>query len=202
MSMISRLMALRSYRKDVTPLRLINGGEASENASPDLTMENIWARHDQMSNRGAERKGAACVLGFAEDATNTMRTLLRQVGLGPCASCMHVDQLQDIASFVEPFRYLVINIDAFEDIDAAVTALLAFRRLRADVVVILVSAAVLNDDLGDERRMICDATLRAPVSLARLHRAVPAAFENNTTMRHELEMGRLRTDFSYRTYLA
>jgi hypothetical protein len=189
MSVISDLMLQRSMRKDARHLRLVTGGSTVERKAPSQfgpAIERLWARHDQMSQSGAFQKGAACVIGFAENDTVLMRDLLRQVGLGPCASCVPVDQLLDIALLDNGFRYLVVNIDAFEDCDAAVTTLLEFRQLRGDVVVVLVSSAVAMDDLGSERRLICDATLRAPVTLGRLQRGITAAFENNTAMSRDV----------------
>ena len=190
MSVISNSTILRSLGGGVRYLRLVRGHTDCERALASkvgLAAEALWTRHDQFQERGAFLKGASCVLGFAEDDAVVMRTLLRQIGLGPCASCVQIDKLQDIGSLHNVFSYLFVNIDAFADSDAAVTALLAFRQLRIDVVVMLVSSAVAKDDLGAERAMICDATLRAPVTLARLQRGVSAAFENNTGIRRDRE---------------
>jgi len=185
MSLISKLMQL-SIRKNVSHLWLVKDLPSSEGVllgQVDTMAQSIWSRHDQVSESGTFQKGAVCAIGFEEGDTQRMRTWLRQVGLGPCASCVQVDQLQDLASPGHAFRYLVVNVDAFEDCDSAVNSLLVFRRHRPDTIVILVSAAVAIDDLGSERRMICDATLRAPLTLSRLKRGVSAAYENNAAMR-------------------
>ena len=185
MSLISKLMQ-RSGRKNTSHLRLVKDLPSPEGAflrHVNMTTQSIWKRHDELSEIGTFQKGAACVIGFEESDTQRMRTWLRQVGLGPCASCVQVDQLEDLASPDHAFPYLVVNVDAFEDCGSAVNSMLVFRRHRPDTIVILVSAAVAIDDLGSERRTICDATLRAPVTLARLKRGVSAAYENNVAMR-------------------
>lgn len=188
MSVISDLLQLRFQRKDASHLQPAADSSTFETVVPGqfgLAAERLWARDDKMSQSGAFPTAPACVVGFAEDDTGTICGMLRQLGLGPCASFVQVDQLPDSAALHTGFHYLVVNIDAFEDCDAAVTAMLEFRHLRGDIVVILVSSAVVMDDLGAERRLVCDATLRAPVTLGRLQRGVTAAFENNTAMRHD-----------------
>ncbi len=184
MRLISNHLIARHLRKDAKHLRLVKGATEPGAQLPQLSglaIEALWERHDKLTEPVTRSKGAACVVGFSESDTVMLRTMLRQVGLGPCASCLRVDQLLDLASLQNAFTYLVVNVDAFEDTDAAVAAMMAFRQLRAEIIVILVSAAVAMDDLGAERRLIGDATLRAPVTLGRLQRGVVAAFENNTT---------------------
>ena len=190
MSVISNSTILRSLGGGVRYLRLVRGHTDCERALASkvgLAAEALWTRHDQFQERGAFLKGASCVCGFADDDAAMIRTMLRKLGLGPCASCVKIEQMQDLGLLHNVFRYLIVNFDAFEDSDAAVTALLAFRQLRIDVVVILVSSEVAKDDLGAERAMICDATLRAPVTPARLQRGLSAAFENNAAIRCDRE---------------
>lgn len=185
MSLISKLIQ-RSLHKNTSHLRLVKDLPSSEGTllgELDMATQSIWARHDQLSEIGVFRKGAACAVGFENGDTQRICAMLRQAGLGPCAFCVQVDQLKDLASLSHAFPYLIVNVDAFEDCDAAVKSMLVFRRHRPDVIVILVSAAVAFDDLGTERRMICDATLRAPVTLSRLKRGLSAAYENNAAMR-------------------
>ena len=108
-----------------------------------------------------------------------MCVLLREAGLGPCSASLTVDQLGTIAADKTSCPYLIVNTDAFEDCEAAVEAMLSFRSRRGDLVLLLVSSTVAGDDLAAERRMICDATLRAPVTLTRLRRGLAAAFSNH-----------------------
>lgn len=177
----NRLLKIFS-RKDAEFLPFIEEISA-QTPSVSMLIDGIWARHDKICRTPDLKKGAACVVGFAEAETVIMRDMLRQIGLGPCVSSFQTDALQDLASLKNAFSYLVVNADAFEDTETAVTALMDFRYRRDDVVIILASTNVAFDDLGAERRMICDATLRAPVTLSRLRRGVAAAFENNSTNR-------------------
>lgn len=169
-------------RKDRKHLRLIDG-IVPKTRRVTTPLAGLWERHDSQCEIKEMQKGATCVVGFAKADTVMLHSMLRQIGLGPCASCLQVETLDDLASVKNVFNYLLVNIDAFEDSDVAVAALMDFRDNRDEIVVILVSTKVASDDLGPERRMICDATLRAPITLSRLRRGVASAFENNDTNR-------------------
>lgn len=59
---------------------------------------------------------------------------------------------------------VIVNLDAFIDIETAVTGLLDFRVRNKSSAVIAVTSSVKSDDFGSERSQICDVTLRSPLS--------------------------------------
>lgn len=70
------------------------------------------------------------------------------------------------------FDAIIVNLDAFEDLDTGVDTLLFFRLNNPSIAIVLVSTRVNRDDFGDHRRAICDATLRSPATPDRLVAAV------------------------------
>lgn len=76
--------------------------------------------------------------------------------------------LNEVPEVVGDFTHLIVNADAFRDVDDAVASLLPFRKAGTDCVVILTSHMIGGGDLGSERLPICDVTLKYPVSLDRL----------------------------------
>lgn len=73
--------------------------------------------------------------------------------------------------------HIVINLDDFASVVDAVDALLRFRKAQPECRVIAVSAFVGGDDFGFERRAMCDATLRWPLSRGRFDAALRASDE-------------------------
>jgi hypothetical protein len=123
----------------------------------------------------------ACILviGFGHSEACAITQMLRDAGTKSCATCTNVEQLGDVSSMRGAFTHVIINLDAFEDIEDAVTALMIFRLRQKNIVVILISDAVAQDDLLTDRKRVCDATLRAPVSFNRLCDGLLAAWVNN-----------------------
>lgn len=99
------------------------------------------------------------------------------------ASCNSVARLEDVRATRHNFTHLIVNADAFGDANDVVDALLSFRKRNSNYVVILTSSKIIADDLGVERRPICDATLKLPISLSRLVDGIMAASANNRELR-------------------
>lgn len=83
---------------------------------------------------------------------------------------------------------MIINLDAFSDIDVAIDLLLSFRKQRPDVIVLIASTDVIKDDLGSERIRICDVTLRMPISSQRLLGGLEAAKVNHVDYSPDLRV--------------
>ncbi|MBI1172342.1 hypothetical protein GC209_13150 [bacterium] len=122
------------------------------------------------------------VMGFENNYLGALINMLRDAGLRSCATCKNISQLEDVSAMRGAFTHVIVNLDAFDDMDEAVSRLLLFRRRRQDTVVILISDAVKKDDLLPDRKWICDATLRAPVSPNRLCDGLSAAWVNNKAL--------------------
>lgn len=121
--------------------------------------------------------------GFDPPTARSLRRELRTLQVRLAATCPGVHQLPDIAGMGRTFDSLIVNMDAFSDLETGVDTLLDFRRRASDVVVILISSRVAADDLGTGRAPICDATLRHPVSPERLRIALLAGFGNHQAAR-------------------
>ena len=76
-------------------------------------------------------------------------------------------------------RVLVINLDGFASLDAAVTALMAFRQELPDVAVVIASRRFQRDEFSPERRAIADVSLKLPASAGRLTLAIGQARRHN-----------------------
>jgi hypothetical protein len=126
------------------------------------------------------------VLGFDTVERTWLRNSLRFIGVSATASAFNVGQLASVAGMGLSFTHVILNLDGYECLDDAVDALLNFRRLAPFIVVVAVSSRLSGDDLGQERRAICDATLRLPLSERRLRRGLLEGRANNCDLQRIL----------------
>jgi len=138
----------------------------------------LWDEYKTRSE-SSDINGPVFILGFEEPERSSLRHMIRYSGLSPCVSSRDVFQIQDLSKIRNESSYVIINLDAFPDMDTAVDLLLQFRQQRSDVIVLMASASVLKDDFGPERVTIGDATLRLPISLRRLTVGLEAAKINH-----------------------
>jgi hypothetical protein len=117
---------------------------------------------------------------------NEVRSLTQKLSVVGVASCTSIALLKDAQSTRRTFTHLIVNADAWDSIDEAVCALFCYRQCEDDRVVILTSGKILADDLGRERKAICDVSLRFPVSLNRLVEGIMIASANNREFRSSL----------------
>ena len=149
------------------PSRMI-GRAVFETISGKGLEQRLFARAED-SVRGATLSDARVLLvGFSSAQLASMREHLRAFGVRATASAPGVSQLANVIGMKGAFSHIIVNFDAFEDVETGVDCLLSFRKQTRDFVVIACSAAVAGDDFGSERSAICDATLRMPVSRAAL----------------------------------
>ena len=137
----------------------------------------LWSEAERRVSPDAGQ-GRICVMGFDKSDSDTMIAYLESAALSPNAFSAGIHEILDIAAIHETVSMLVVNGDAFGDLFSAVDALKSFREIRPHMSVVLVSSKVASDDLSADRKAICDATLRAPVTMARLHVAVKTTVEN------------------------
>lgn len=148
-------------------------------AEPDTLVSRFGAAMTG-SSVGAHIVGArVLVMGFDREDASDLTRMLRKAGVKVCATCRDIAQLSDLSAMIGTFTHVVVRLEAFAATDDAVSALLQFRARQKDMVVILISNAVEQDDLLHDRKWICDATLRAPVSFNRLCDGLLAAWVNN-----------------------
>ena len=126
-----------------------------------------------------DEEGPVLIMGFEETTSTSLLYMLRCAGVTPCVVCGSLSQTHDLSQIKGDFSHLIINLDAFSDIDVAIDLLLSFRKQRPDVIVLIASTDVIKDDLGSERISICDVTLRMPISSQRLLGGLEAAKVNH-----------------------
>jgi len=134
-----------------------------------------------LNKSGPSQRSASFLVsavGFEAEFALQLSEMLERMGLGLLRAALDVDQLTELARLEQLLSYLFVNVDSFADVENAVNELLVFRKLRPEVIVIIISRNFLVDDLGSDRKCICDVSLRAPVSFARFKRGVLTALEN------------------------
>jgi hypothetical protein len=118
------------------------------------------------------------IIGFSYSQLTYIRSLLQKSNVRTISSTSNVYQLSKIGEMGAAFSHIIIDIDAFDGLATGVDALLSFRQ-KYNHIVLLCSASVTKDDFGTERLVICDASLRLPLSLSRLRNGLNAAIANN-----------------------
>jgi len=108
------------------------------------------------------------LIGFAPGYLSDLRTSLRSIGVAATGSVSDVARLNDVSEDSLGFTHLLVNIDAFDDVNAGVEAFVKLRFDAPDLIVVACSEFIGGDDFGAERARICDVTLKLPVSAPRL----------------------------------
>lgn len=148
-------------------------------ADPDTLVSRLHSAWGGASVCAHVADARILVLGFDSGDAAALTQMLRDAGVKSCETCKDVSRLRDVSELRGTFTHVVVNPDAFNDIDDAVSALLLFRASEKSMIVILISDALKQDDLFPDRKCICDASLRAPVSFNRLCDGLLAAWVNN-----------------------
>lgn len=139
----------------------------------------LWADLNIRFDRVNLSKIRVLLLGLDGADRNEIRNNLREIGVGATGSASNLSQLGAISDMTRSFTHLIVNIDAFPDIESAIVSLMEFRKKNGEMAVVIVSSYVKDDDLSQERKYICDATLRLPVTEQRLRRGLVEASANN-----------------------
>jgi hypothetical protein len=134
--------------------------------------------------RGRVRQSApvqdtVCIFGVGRDDTSIVLRTLKTHGIDLIHGSSSKRCLSDVIPADIGTTYLIVNVDAMGDLEDAVDELITFRKRCRNVVVVMISACVLSDDFGSYRQLICDATLRSPISQSRFEDALIAAKQNN-----------------------
>ncbi|WP_121629433.1 response regulator [Tropicibacter alexandrii] len=89
--------------------------------------------------------------------------------------------LECVASNIEEWDFVIVDMGISSDISEVIDTLISFRNQFPSMPVLLLSSDVGADDLSSERSSICDATLRKPIFKKQLALGVLAALENHHT---------------------
>lgn len=141
-------------------------------------LDRFFHRLDEETRLRPLSSARVLLVAFSPEQLGELRDHLRTAGVDVTAATPNVKQLSNAGEMGAAFTHILVNIDAFDDLETGIDVLSAFRK-RFSHVVVLCSAHVADDDLGSERSTICDATLRLPVSPKRLRQGLSAASVNS-----------------------
>lgn len=141
-------------------------------------LDHFFHRVDENIRVNSTYRARVLLVAFSPKYLEELRDHLRGIGVHVNATTPNVKQLSHSGNMGAAFSHILVNFDAFDDLETGVDVLAAFRK-RFDHAVVLCSEHVSYDDLGSERSAICDATLRLPISLERLQRGLRAASANS-----------------------
>lgn len=148
--------------------------------------EELWTEMEtRMSNIWAKGARVLCV-GVITDTAQKLGAIFKQAGAETVAVAPCLERVLEERNLAHAFSHVLVNLDGYSDIIHAVDDLINFRREAPRVVVICFTKSVRNDDLGPERRQICDATLRVPFDVPRLKDAFAAASKNSEAIQWPL----------------
>jgi CheY-like chemotaxis protein len=161
-----------------SPLRAGGVGGAYVLSKMTLSEDPIWDRLEAQVRPAALSSARVLLMGFDGANRALLRGWLRGFGVPVAAAAPGIGHFGDTVSICRAFNHVIVNLDSFDSIQAAVEALLTFRKRAPNVTVVAVSSDVSGDDLGRERTAICDATLRAPISQERFRTGLIEAGAN------------------------
>ena len=116
--------------------------------------------------------------GIGSEDSKIVIKALEPYCITPLHFCSSKEKLSDVDIENNGNTSLLVDVDAIGDLEDAVDELITFRKKYPNVVVVMISAFVLSDDFGTYRQLICDATLRSPVSQGRVKGGLTAAILN------------------------
>ena len=134
---------------------------------------------DVWGSRHAPDLEKICLFGMSHDDTCVALQVFKPKSVVPVKHRCDALSLSDVDVNGANTTVLLVNVDTLGDVEDAVDELIAFRKQFPAVIVMMVSACVLGDDFGTYRQLICDATLRSPISQTRLENGLAVAMENN-----------------------
>lgn len=118
--------------------------------------------------------GQACIMGLNSCDCEIVSEVFAVGGVEHCVYLSQIADLGKLTRLGSSLSHLVINIDIFESIEAAVNFQIGFRKANPAVQIFMISSCVARDDFGSHRTSVCDVTMRAPLSEGRFKAALKA----------------------------
>lgn len=146
----------------------------------------LWERTREQMKNTLFFDVKALLIGFSDHDLYMMRSQLKNIGVKFVASMPAFKHEQEISPIKNIFTHVFINFDAFEDVDSGVDALLKAREDNINLVIILLSNEISADDFDMNRALICDASLKLPLTENRLRSGLIYATSNNNEFRNTL----------------
>lgn len=178
-------------RPPLPPRSVSVSARAARLAAADLEIDRLEMKVTERLPSGIFQSARVLLVGFSSVHLADIRSKLRVLNVAATAAAMDVRQLQDALDMGRGFTHIFVNLDAFEDVASGVDALMSCRPNVPDRIIVACSEMVGGDDFGSERSMICDATLKLPISTPRLANGLLTAQMNHSAARKTVcEFGR------------
>lgn len=139
-------------------------------------LKSVWSRLALRLEARQTLAARILLIGFDKILASDLFENVHRLHFARCIEQESIDILFEDNPDLGSYNGVFLNLDAFCDICDAVDRLRKFRLEFPNVAVVLVSSDVRGDDFGRERAPICDATLRAPITLPRLKTALEYSF--------------------------
>lgn len=149
---------------------------------PKIDVFSIRMRRAGKRTCGADK---AVLVGFQPEEQGRLTEELDNIGLRTVSVRLDECSLRNLSADSCSASLLFINFDAFDAIEDGVDQLMTLRAKNSNLVVVLCSASIRGDDLGNERSALCDVTLKLPLTKSRLRTGLRAALENREEKQFE-----------------
>lgn len=146
-------------------------------SKPDVLADRLFDALDARLACTPLCQARVLLVGFTAQDRAELRRFVRLAGARMTAATASTAALADDPGLCH-YSHLLVDLDAFPDLEDAVETLCAYRERHPGQIVILLGRELTGDDHGTERAPIADASLRLPVNLPRLTRALFAAGAN------------------------
>ena len=120
---------------------------------------------------------SALLVGLDVETAGVLQAQLRRCGFSRFTAFASPRGVLENSGPNIDFDMILVDFDKFNDVDDGIEGLFDLRAHAPELPVIIVSSRVAGDDYGRERRSICDATLRKPVSGRRMATAVETVIQ-------------------------
>ncbi|NYS26767.1 hypothetical protein HUK65_17480 [Rhodobacteraceae bacterium 2376] len=161
--------------RESAPKRSSSSARTAWLACTESDVERLDAKAAESMSCYPLERARVLLIGFEADELCDISHGLCTIGVDATDSISNVDHLHKASEYLLGFTHILVNIDAFEDVESAVDVLLAYRSNAPFMVIVACSYMVGGDDFGRERTAICDATLKMPISTSRLAKGLSSA---------------------------
>lgn len=127
----------------------------------------------------------AVLAGFQPEEQGRLAEELDNIGLRTASARLDECSLRNLSAESCSASHLFINLDAFDAIEDGIDQLMALRAKNSNLIIVLCSANIRGDDLGNERSALCDVTMKLPLTNSRLRAGLRAARENREEKQFE-----------------
>jgi len=155
----------------------------------DVDMKSkIWKMLNERMAENSLSKVPVLLIGFSPREESRICDMLEQLKFLEYVTISKMPRMCEMPMFCGNEFYSLVNAELFNDTENLVEALIILREIHKNMIIVLISAFVNQDDLSNERTFICDATLRAPVTIERLKAGLLSARENTGAIQIDMTL--------------